>query len=105
MKICKKGLNLIKSAVLSVGAHTMPPDIFDPNCEKCVMELASQVEMVCKLHEDASWSDHPITVCPIIAAFCRAFNDKTDDAGRDTPLTPPMLESIICPDTQWYLNE
>lgn len=41
----------------------------------CVMELAS---MLAK----EPFSDHPVSVCPVIGSFLRAYNDSIDDERR-----------------------
>jgi hypothetical protein len=54
---------------LSRGRHSLPEE------GVCVMELASMLA-----HEP--FSDHPRSVCPIIAAFLRTYNDHLDDCWR-----------------------
>ena len=39
----------------------------------CVMELASMLA-------DRTFSDHPQSACPVIAAFLRSYNDHVNDA-------------------------
>jgi hypothetical protein len=51
------------------GAHSRPED------GACVMELASMLAGEC-------FSDRPRAVCPVIAAFLRAYNDALDDDRR-----------------------
>ena len=51
------------------GQHASPDD------GVCVMELASMLA-------DEPFSDHPQSVCPVIGAFLRAYNDRLDDARR-----------------------
>jgi hypothetical protein len=41
----------------------------------CVMEMASYVAR-------EPWSDHPECVSPVIATFCRSWNDSLDDETR-----------------------
>jgi hypothetical protein len=41
----------------------------------CVMELASMLA-------GEPFTDHPRSVCPVIAAILRAYNDSVDDARR-----------------------
>jgi hypothetical protein len=41
----------------------------------CVMELASMLA-------DRTFSDHPQSACPVIAAFLRSYNDHVDDRRR-----------------------
>jgi hypothetical protein len=43
-----------------------------PDEGACVMELASMLA-------DESFSDAPRSVCPVIAAFFRTYNDRMDD--------------------------
>jgi hypothetical protein len=54
---------------LAAGKHD------DPGDGVCVMELASMIA-----HEP--FTDHPRSVCPVIAAFLRAYNDAIDDPRR-----------------------
>ena len=54
---------------LSKGKHTSPED------GACVMELASMLA-------GERFSDHPVSVCPVIGAFLRAYNDSIDDRRR-----------------------
>lgn len=54
---------------LGVGRHPSPQH------GACVMELASMLA-----HEQ--FTDHPRSVCPIIGAFLRGYNDWIDDRRR-----------------------
>jgi hypothetical protein len=54
---------------LARGKHASPED------GVCVMELAS-------LLAGEPFSDHPRSVCPVIGAFLRAYNDRIDDHWR-----------------------
>lgn len=54
---------------LSRGRHTSPED------GACVMELASMLA-------EEPFSDHPPSVCPVIAAFMRVYNDAVGDDRR-----------------------
>jgi hypothetical protein len=54
---------------LGRGPHAEPGD------EVCVVELASMLA-------DEPFSDHPDSVCPVIAAFLRTYNDRLDDRRR-----------------------
>jgi len=54
---------------LSRGKHASPAE------GACVMELASMLA-------GEPFSDHPVTVCPIIGAFLRTYNDSIDDCRR-----------------------
>src|SRR5579862_4144800 len=54
---------------LSKGKHASPED------GACVMELASMLA-------GEPFSDHPASVCPVIASFLRAYNDAIDDERR-----------------------
>lgn len=54
---------------LGKGKHVSPED------GACVMELASMLA-------GEPFSDHPASVCPVIGAFLRAYNDSVDDARR-----------------------
>jgi hypothetical protein len=54
---------------LSKGKHSTPED------GACVMELASMLA-------GEPFTDHPATVCPVIASFLRSYNDAIDDGRR-----------------------
>ncbi|HET6864905.1 MAG TPA: hypothetical protein VFH80_03240 [Solirubrobacteraceae bacterium] len=54
---------------LSAGNHGSPRQ------GVCVMELASMLA-------GEPFSDHPSSVCPVIASFLRAYNDSVDDERR-----------------------
>jgi hypothetical protein len=54
---------------LSRGRHSSPAR------GACVMELASMLDT-------GPFTDHPRSVCPVIAAFLRNYNDWVDDGRR-----------------------
>lgn len=54
---------------LSRGKHTSPEH------GACVMELASMLA-------GEGFTDHPVSVCPVIARFLRGYNDLIDDERR-----------------------
>jgi len=54
---------------LSPGRHESPAD------GVCVMELASMLA-------GERFTDHPRSVDPVLAAFLREYNDRTDDRRR-----------------------
>jgi hypothetical protein len=54
---------------LAAGKHDTPTD------GVCVMELASMIA-------GEPFTDHPRSVCPVIAAFLRAYNDSVDERRR-----------------------
>jgi hypothetical protein len=54
---------------LSKGKHAAPSE------GACVMELASMLA-------GEPFSDRPTSVCPVIAGFMRAYNDRVDDQRR-----------------------
>jgi hypothetical protein len=58
-----------QTVTLSKGKHAFPED------GACVMELASMLA-------GEEFSDHPVSVCPVIGAFLRAYNDWIDDDRR-----------------------
>jgi hypothetical protein len=58
-----------KTVKLSCGKHSSPTD------GACVMELSSMIA-------GESFTDQPQCVCPVIAAFLRAYNDALDDRRR-----------------------
>ena len=58
-----------QTVTLARGKHTAPSN------GACVMELASMLS-----GED--FSDRPASVCPVLAAFLRAYNDAVDDRRR-----------------------
>jgi len=54
---------------LGRGKHSSPQE------GACVMELASMLA-------SEPFSDHPYSVCPVIASFLRTYNDSIDDEPR-----------------------
>jgi hypothetical protein len=56
---------------LSKGKHASPED------GACVMELASMLA-------GEPFSDHPASVCPVIASFLRSYNDSIDEGRRQS---------------------
>jgi hypothetical protein len=54
---------------LSRGSHTSAGD------GACVMELASMLS-------GEPFTDNPVSACPVIASFLRAYNDSIDDSRR-----------------------
>ena len=56
---------------LSKGKHT------DPEDGACVMELASMLA-------GEPFTDHPVSVCPVIGSFLRAYNDSIDAERRQS---------------------
>lgn len=54
---------------LSKGKHASPSE------GACVMELASMLA-------GEPFTDRPASVCPVIAGFMRAYNDRIDDERR-----------------------
>lgn len=54
---------------LSRGKHASPAE------GACVMELASMLA-------GEAFSDHPVSVCPVIGAFLRTYNDSVEDHRR-----------------------
>jgi hypothetical protein len=60
-----------QTVVLGRGRHS------DPSKGACVMELASMLA-------GERFSDHPRSVCPVIARYLRAINDGLDDERRQS---------------------
>ena len=58
-----------QTATLSRGKHT------SARSGACVMELASMLA-------GEEFTDRPASVCPVVAAFLRAYNDAVDDRRR-----------------------
>jgi len=58
-----------KTITLGKGKHSSPYE------GACVMELASMIA-------GEPFSDHPASVCPVIGAFLRVYNDSLDDRRR-----------------------
>jgi hypothetical protein len=54
---------------LARGRHSSPRN------GVCVMELASMLA-------GEPFTDHPLSVCPVIGSFLRAYNDSIDDGRR-----------------------
>jgi hypothetical protein len=58
-----------QTITLSKGKHDSPEH------GACAMELASMLA-------GEPFSDHPLSVCPVIGSFLRAYNDRIDDGRR-----------------------
>jgi hypothetical protein len=58
-----------QTVTLARGKHA------SPRSGACVMELASMLA-------GEGFTDRPASVCPIVAAFLRAYNDAIDDGRR-----------------------
>ena len=72
----------LQTITLSKGAHGQDDDGY------CVMEFVAYVA-----GED--WTDEPACCCPVIAAFCRAWNDGLpSDAERDR-LLAPLIPTLV----------
>jgi hypothetical protein len=65
---------------LGRGKHASPDE------GACVMELASMLA-------GEPFSDHPVSVCPVIGSFLRADNDSIDDDRRQD-LYPYAAEAV-----------
>lgn len=68
---------------LSSGKHKSLKD------GACIMEAVAYVA-------GEPWSDAPACVCPVIAAFCRSWNDGLSDKNRDAilrPLVPRLINT------------
>jgi hypothetical protein len=63
------GLVTYQTIRLSKGKHT------SKDHGACIMELASMLA-------DEPFSDHPASVCPVIGALLRAYNDSVDNRRR-----------------------
>src|SRR4051794_29237301 len=58
-----------QTVTLARGKHT------SPRAGACVMELASMLA-------GEEFTDRPASVCPVVGAFLRAYNDAVDDRRR-----------------------
>jgi hypothetical protein len=56
---------------ISKGKHSSPGD------GACVMELASMLA-------GEAFTDHPVSVCPLIGSFMRSYNDSIDERRRQS---------------------
>ena len=72
--------SLPEGLLLSEGSHGSIED------GACVMEAAAYIA-------GEGWSDHPACVSPVIAEFCRSWNDAMDDEDRQMlrPLIPLLI--------------
>jgi hypothetical protein len=73
---------------LKSGGHNRT-DVPITDQEMCVMEAVSYLA-------GEPWSDHPKCASPVIAAFCRSWNDATDDEGREAlkAYIPRLIGSV-----------
>ena len=67
--IVPERLEKLNDITLSYGAHASPDD------GMCVMEAAAWIA-------GEEWTDSPLCVSPVLAAFCRRLNDALGDEGR-----------------------
>jgi len=81
MNIDLNRLKEIEDISLEIGSHK------DMKIGACVMEAVSYVA-------GESWSDHPACVCPVIAEFCRSWNDALPQDKRDE-LLKPLIPRLI----------
>ena len=68
-------LEAVKDIPLSVGSHNSPPDDCAPG-EFCDREAFAYVT-------GQQWTDDPDNCSPVLSAFLRRFQDRTDQPGRD----------------------
>jgi hypothetical protein len=83
-------METLDTITLSRGAHRTR------EAGMCAMEAAAYLA-------GEPHSDHPECVCPVVAAFMRAWQDKLDDRGRETlvkPLIPLVIGTRSTPDVQ-----
>ena len=66
---------------LSAGSHH--PD----SGETCLLEAVAWIA-------GEPWSDHPVCVCPVLAAFGRAWNDGLGDEARNRLLLPFLTRLV-----------
>jgi hypothetical protein len=87
-RITPERLEALKNIVLERGKHEDQPPF-------CAMEAAAWLAGEPK-------TDHPECVCPVIASFCRSWNDSTDAAGREVlkDLLPEIIGSSSTPDVE-----
>ncbi len=70
---------------LKRGNHDRPEDGL------CVLEAVAWFE-------GEAHSDHPKCVCPVLAHYCRAFNDRLDDRRRELiPYIPRLANTLGSP--------
>jgi hypothetical protein len=81
MNIDLNRLKEIEAISLAKGAHE------DLREGVCVMEAVSYIA-------GEPWSDYPKCVCPVIASFCRAWNDALPQDKRDE-LLKPLISRLI----------
>lgn len=81
--IDQERLKEIEAIALAQGSHD---DLAEG---ACVMEAVAYIAR-------ERWSDHPDCVCPVIAAFCRSWNDALPDDERNEllkPLVPRLVDT------------
>ena len=70
---------------LKLGNHRRPEDGL------CVLEAVAWFE-------GEAHSDHPKCVCPVLAHFCRSFNDRLDDRRQElVPYIPRLANTLGSP--------
>jgi hypothetical protein len=74
-------LKEVEAIALAHGSH----DDFSKGA--CIMEAVAYIAR-------EPWSDHPECVCPVIAAFCRLWNDALPDDERNA-LLKPLIPRLV----------
>ena len=80
-------MTIIESRLAELDTITLKSGTHVPDGEMCLMEATAWIA-------GESWSDHPQCVCPVLAAFCRLWNDALDDNTRDRLLKPFVVRLI-----------
>jgi hypothetical protein len=75
LETLQERLQAVADVPLSTGSHHEPPDGQAP-CGFCIMEKYAFVTGM-------DWSDNPSNCSQVIGAFFRAYNDQTDQDGRN----------------------
>ena len=80
----------LETLELAAGAH-------EPDGVMCLLEAVAYVA-------GEPWSDHPECVCPVLAAFGRAWNDALPD-DRRTILLRPFIPKLIGTRSTWAVQD
>ena len=84
-------LAVLERLTLLHGSHGAPPKKLrdEPGALKlCALEAVAWLA-------DEPWSDQPKCACPVIASFCRSWNDAIQDDARRTALILPLVPLLV----------
>jgi hypothetical protein len=80
-------LTIPRSRFAALQDKTLDSGQHEPNGTYCVMEAVAWMA-------GEAWTDHPVCVSPVVAAFARNWNDSLGEADRNRLLKPLLLDMV-----------